>query len=418
MKSLHIRFSVAICASTTLLSSCHGAQSPIDASLDAPITAQQSRGEADYAVLHSFKAGEGVHPASGLVAEGTTLYGTTIYGGYDDRYCPKGCGTVYAISIIGKTRLIYTFANRTTSGQTDGRYPLAAVTGVNATLYGTTIGGGYIGRYGCDDTGCGLVFSVTRSGNEVVVYRFTGGFHDGSMPETPLVNVNGALFGSTRYGGPYGDGTIFSCSTTGSETILYDFIGRPHDGAAPSSLVDVDGTLYGTTTFGGAKNLGTVFSVTTSGTERVLHSFKGGAHDGALPRSLIDVDGTLFGTTAAGGKSTTCLGGCGTLFAIGTTARARFHVVHSFSTSDGSDPGGLTTMNGGLYGVASSGGDYNRGTLFTASLNGVTHVLHSFGAQSDGKDPVGQLLVVGETLYGTTWAGGSENKGTVYRLKP
>jgi len=71
-----------------------------------------------------------------------------------------------------------------------------------------------------------------------------------------------------------------------------------------------------------------------------------------------------------------------------------------------------------LYGVAYSGGDHNEGTLFKASLKGATRVLHNFGGPSDGKNPVGQLLVVDDMLYGTTWGGGSDGRGTVYRLKP
>lgn len=192
------------------------------------------------------------------------------------------------------------------------------------------------------------------------------------------------------------------------------FYGQPDDGSGQSSpLVDIDGTLYGTTAFGGAKNLGTVFSVTTSGTESVLHSFKGGTRDGSLPRSLIDVNGTLFGTTAAGGSSASCLGGCGTLFEISTTGSERIGILHSFTKSEGSEPGGLTTTGGMLYGVAYSGGDHNGGTLFEASLKGATRVLHNFGATSHGENPVGRLLVADGTLYGTTWGGGSEGNGTV-----
>ena len=49
---------------------------------------------------------------------------------------------------------------------------------------------------------------------------------------------------------------------------------RPGDGEYPyAGLINVNGTLYGTTYFGGANDDGTVFSITTSGKETVLHSF-------------------------------------------------------------------------------------------------------------------------------------------------
>jgi hypothetical protein len=92
MKSLFLSHSVAICASALLLSGCGGSQPPIGAPLGSSYAAQRPRPDADYAVLYSFKAGAGVHPASGVIADGKTLYGTTIYGGDDT--CVRGCGTV------------------------------------------------------------------------------------------------------------------------------------------------------------------------------------------------------------------------------------------------------------------------------------------------------------------------------------
>jgi uncharacterized repeat protein (TIGR03803 family) len=410
MNGLFLSRSVAICVSVLLFSACGASQPPIGAPPRSSSTAQLPRADADYTVLYSFKAGGGVHPASGVIAGGKTLYGTTVYGG--DESCVRGCGTVYAIAHTSQERLIYRFTRYTS----DGHYPLAALTLVGGTLYGTTLAGGSgTNCYG----GCGTVFSVSRSGKETVLYNFDDGFHDGALPDAPLLDVDGTLYGTTEAGGPWGDGTIFSISTTGTETVLHNFTGEADDGAGPSSqLVEIDGTLYGITPFGGAKNLGTVFSVTTSGSESVLYSFKGGTRDGALPRSLIAVNGMLFGTTTAGGSSATCEGGCGTLFEISTTGGKSIRILHSFAKSQGSNPGGLTTTGGMLYGVAYSGGDHYKGTLFEASLEGATRVLQNFGATSDGENPVGQLLVVDDTLYGTTWAGGSEGKGTVYTLKP
>jgi uncharacterized repeat protein (TIGR03803 family) len=77
------------------------------------------------------------------------------------------------------------------------------------------------------------------------------------------------LYGTTGLGGIYGAGTIFSLDpSTGKETVLHSF-GRGcekkptcKDGSVPETpLIDVLGTLYGTTTGGGTYELGTVFAL-------------------------------------------------------------------------------------------------------------------------------------------------------------
>jgi uncharacterized repeat protein (TIGR03803 family) len=63
----------------------------------------------------------------------------------------------------------------------------------------------------------------------------------------------------------HNEGTVFKITTSGAESILYNFMGEldgTGDGASPySGVTDVNGVLYGTTVYGGANNLGTVFSL-------------------------------------------------------------------------------------------------------------------------------------------------------------
>ena len=120
---------------------------------------------------------------------------------------------------------------------------------------------------------------------------------DGAIPAATLINVNGTLYGTTHAGGNSGCGlhagcgTVYSISTTGAENMLYRFTGGA-DGATPAaSLLELSGTLYGTTSAGSAHRKGTVFSISTSGDEQVLHSF--GGPDGAEPEAdLLNVNGT------------------------------------------------------------------------------------------------------------------------------
>src|SRR5271165_6495671 len=174
--------------------------------------------------------------------------------------------------------VLYSFA-----GGTDGAIPFAGlVQDAQGNLYGTTTQGG--GGLGCETQGCGTVFKVDTTGNETVLYSFTGTGGDGGNPYAGLVrDTQGNLYGTTNQGGTSGDGTVFKVDTTGKETVLYNFTGPP-DGALPyAGLVqDAQGNLYGTTGAGGASGRGTVFKVDTTGKETVLYSFNYDP-DGALP---------------------------------------------------------------------------------------------------------------------------------------
>jgi uncharacterized repeat protein (TIGR03803 family) len=174
---------------------------------------------------------------------------------------------------------------------------------VGGTLYGTTYGNPAIGN--------GTVFSVTPSGTETVLYSFKGG-SDGAGPRAGLLEFNGLLYGTTL-GGGNGNGTVFNVTLAGTETVVHSFQGGS-DGKDPqAALINVHGTLYGTTIYGGAYGAGTVFKVTKTGAVKVVYSFgSSGANDGYEPfASLINLGGTLYGTTAGGGANS-----WGTVFAV------------------------------------------------------------------------------------------------------
>jgi len=271
-------------------------------------------------VLYAFSGhdrGIGNGPYGPPIVVKGTLYGATADGG--SRACGIGCGAVFSLTLSGHAQQLYAF-----KGGSDGTFPETGVINDAGTLYGTTFSGG---GTGCDGSGCGTVFRVTRGGHERVLYAFQAS-NDGGLPEAGLIYVNGELYGTTAgWGGGagcggQGCGTVFKMTTTGQETVLYTFLGG-NDGVNPAaSLLNVNGTLYGTTVYGGGTGCfngdgcGTVFAVSPSGQESVLYAFQGGS-DGANPyAALITINGTLYGTTAGGG-GTGCNGnGCGTVFAI------------------------------------------------------------------------------------------------------
>ena len=117
-------------------------------------------------------------PNSGLVDMRGTLYGTTPSGGnalcYEITYT---CGIVYSITTTGKEKVLYTFSP--TNDDAGGAHPSAGLVNMNGVLYGTAPVGG--NGYGCNNNGCGVVYSLTTTGLETVLHVFNGGSY-GARP--------------------------------------------------------------------------------------------------------------------------------------------------------------------------------------------------------------------------------------------
>jgi len=104
-----------------------------------------------------------------------------------------------------------------------------------------------------------------------------------------LVELNGILYGTTTAGGRAGQGTVFSITPRGTETVLYSFQGGT-DGSDPElDLFALNGVLYCTARGGGVNGNGTVYSITPSGSFTTLHDFQGGQSDGANPAAPLTV---------------------------------------------------------------------------------------------------------------------------------
>jgi uncharacterized repeat protein (TIGR03803 family) len=150
-------------------------------------------------VLYAFKGSpDGGDPTAGLIDVNGSLYGTTNTGGQNNG------GTAYRITTSGTEAVLYSF-----TGGSDGANPAAGLINIPGKgLYGTTQQGG---GSGCAFKGCGTVFNVKLSGVETVLYSFQGGL-DGATPLAGLTIVNGTLYGTTEQGGANGVGTVFSLS--------------------------------------------------------------------------------------------------------------------------------------------------------------------------------------------------------------
>src|SRR5215469_2308134 len=93
--------------------------------------------------------------------------------------------------------------------------------------------------------------------SEAVLWSFGNG-KDGEEPGS-LINVKGKLYGTTEVGGALSQGTVFSFSRkNNAETIVWSFSNDGTDGENPvGGLINVNGTLYGTTRYGGTYQAGT-----------------------------------------------------------------------------------------------------------------------------------------------------------------
>lgn len=295
----------------------------------------------------------------------------------------------------------------------------APIEGSDGALYGTTFYGG--------GPGMGVVYKLSKDGSGYkILHSFSNQSADGQYPAAGLIEASDhALYGTTQGGGAAGVGTVFRLERDGSGYVeLHSFSAMDGDGQAPiAELVEArDGVLYGTTPSGGSKGGGVVFKLNKDGTgHTVLHSFGTMPDDGTEPAAaLVDAsDGALYGTTRGGGAE-----GGGTVFRL-TKDGTQYAVLHSLGggfvdSADGRIPVGLIEGSDGiLYGTTYAGGISDAGTIFKVNKDGSEYLrMRSFRAiDGDGASPWAPLVEGKDgALYGTTYRGGQASIGTMFKL--
>jgi len=243
----------------------------------------------DITPVHAFDRDvESGDPTTALVqASDGDLYGTTYYA--PNRTC---CGTAFRLSLAGTFETLHVFDLE------DGNYPGSLVEGPDGNLYGTTWAGGA--------HGAGTVFRLSRAGALTVLHDFGATPSDGAMAGAGLLlGADGNFYGVTASGGKKGNGTAFRMTPAGDLVVLHSFAGSPDGGSQPqSALIQArNGSFYGTTRAGGPEGNGTVFRMQADGKVTTLHEFAG--FDGWQPSgSLVQADDDmLYGTTAKGGDA-------------------------------------------------------------------------------------------------------------------
>jgi uncharacterized repeat protein (TIGR03803 family) len=404
-------------------SSCNVRQG-IPATRSAPVQdGQPFANSVTFANLVNFNGIDGNYPFGNLTQgiDGD-LYGVTLFGD------ANAGGTLYRVTAAGALDVIYNFCSQPNC--TDGNTPAEAglALGSDGNLYGATMSGGASAISGpCAPYGCGTIFKITPSGTLTTIYNFCSqpNCADGDIDYGGVVRgVDGNFYGTTPDDGANGYGTVFKITPAGAFTTLYSFCSQPNcaDGDSPYTglLQGADGNLSGMTSSGGANSDGTIFKLTLGGTLTTVHSFNGtdGSCGFFLCAPLIQgAKGNLYGTTPYGGAN-----GAGVVFEI--TSQGTFTVLYNFCSltncADGAYPYQLAqATDGSLYGATTGGAD-GLGTLFKLAPGGALTTLHVFdgihGQAPGGANPFGLSQATNGTLYGVTEGGGIGFGGTVFSL--
>lgn len=257
-------------------------------------------------------------------------------------------------------------------------------------------------------------------------------YTDGAFPPGALMQgAGGNLYGVTRAGGIYLQGTTFSMTPSGTINTLYNFCSQQNqslciDGSYVNAplVQGANGNFYGTSRFAGQTiDEGTAFELSSSGNFTLLYSFCSGpgCPDGQTPMVplILGKDGNFYGTTGGGGSHS--MGGDGgTIFRI--TPNGTLTTLYNFCARqsngvclDGMSPDAalLQASDGNFYGTTQFGGAHNKGTFFKLTPKGKFTSLHSL---SEFSNPNALVEGVDGKLYGTTASGGKLASGTVFRI--
>lgn len=181
-----------------------------------------------------------------LQAKDGTFYGVTEFGG---KY---SAGSVFHI-VGGNYTILHSFDGPS------GSYPTGGlVEGSDGNFYGTTTAGG--------STNAGVVYRINTSGGYRVMFDWDN-VHtlNGYQSYSGMIaGADGNLYGTTVWGGQYGYGVLFSMTTDGDYSVLYDFNTPTGQGAYATPMQHTNGKIYGITSRGGAAYYGVVYSFTNS----------------------------------------------------------------------------------------------------------------------------------------------------------
>jgi uncharacterized repeat protein (TIGR03803 family) len=287
----------------------------------------------------------------------------------------NGVGVIYKMTTVGVPTKLVDLAIGGDSGS-------STIFALNGSSGGVVYGGNR------NSLANASIFSIDPSGTRTTIFSLTNVTTQGNLLLALVLGGDGNLYGMTELGGANNVGTIFKVTPGGVFTKLHDFASAPTDlsGNYLYLIYGSDGNLYGTCDIGGTNNNGGIFKCTTAGVFTLLYSFSAtGTADGAAPRGLCEgPDGKLYGVCSSGGTDN-----AGTVW-VSNKAVNNFTVVHSFANpgTDGSEPNAppIAAVDGCMYGITSTGGTTGGyGTIYQITTAPAVSILYSFPAnQSQG----------------------------------
>jgi uncharacterized repeat protein (TIGR03803 family) len=352
------------------------------------------KGSGSITILASFNANSGTYPVGDLVRDSAgNLFGATQIGG------TTGFGTIFELR--PGSGVITTLASFSAAAYDCESSIIEDSAG---DFFGTSTQG--------ESSDAGTVFEL-KAGSGVITILAS---FNGSNGATPYAGVTldsrGNLYGTT-FGG-ISEGTVFELPQgSATITILVTFYGVTGTEPLGDLAIDSSGNLYGTTFQGGAYGDGTVFEVPAgTGTVTPLASFNGANGSGPTGELALDSAGNVFGTTSAGGAY-----GLGTVFELAKSS-ATISTVVSLTASVGLYSGLVADSNGNLFGTIYAGGTDNLGSVFEVQKGSTTTTTLASLDPIRGEYPETGLVIDGNgNLFGTATSGGYWDKGTVFELQ-
>jgi uncharacterized repeat protein (TIGR03803 family) len=394
----------------TLLAACGGGgtspnMTTATSSSSSGASNSSSGAGAALTVLFSFPSGKG----------STASAGGVVQAGDGNLYGSGGQSGLFRLSLGGvETDESFNFGSALAEPGLPGELTGPLVLGQDGMLYDTV---GCFGTSGNGDS-VGAVFSSDLLGNAVFLYTndYEAGDSCDFSPPVDLVSApNGTLYFFNDY---FGDGGEIDGLTPSTQFAQFTFRGQGVGFGA--NMIGTDGNLYGVTQSGGTYGHGIFYTLTdiTSGTSQaqILYSFGATGDDAGKPTQAPaqGLDGNFYGTSAGGSITPGCPAGCGAVYRI--TPAGDETVLYSFGTNPADQaspmcsPGPLTLgSDGNFYGTYCS-------VIFQIKPQGQESVLHTMTA-ADGQQIANGLLQADDgNFYGVTTTGGENDAGTVFKL--
>lgn len=299
------------------------------------------------------------------------------------------------------------FTSRFDFVTTDATSPTGDLILKASKFYGMTSGGGaYSG---------GTIFEWDPLTNIFLKkVEFGQSAANGNTPCGKLILNGDKFYGMASNGGSYANaGVLFEWDpVTNAYSVKHSF---DTDGYQPlGSLSFFDNKFYGLTSLGGTNNLGNIFELDlgTNTYSKKLDLSKDGGYN--FYGSLTALEGTLYGVMQNGGQFNT-----GVIFHY-DPATNLYQKKIDLDNPTGTGPNGtLTAIAGKLYGMTENGGLATKGVLFEwdPATNAYTKKI-DFDRKENGAYPVRSLTPWNGKLYGMASSGGKNDYGTIFELDP